>query len=259
MPDYGKKTVADLQEILKGRSLPHTGKKAELVARLNESDKSSEAEKNLTAQPAVTPTSKPTTATKAPAEDPTSTDSAVHEITEPTNATDTSSLAPPQTTQNEREGSTTTDSKLATAVDYSMGLTPSSYDDELKKRKARAERFGAPIQEVDEDVQKAVDRAKRFGTDGHENGGVEKLDQALPMERERTAKRGRDGESALDDPGLKYGRGGKRRLEGKGGKNDRRGERPTGVQKAVSKAAATFSSEKDRKAADARKKKFATA
>ena len=43
MPEYGKKTVAELQEILKGRSLPHTGKKAELVARLNEADKTGEA------------------------------------------------------------------------------------------------------------------------------------------------------------------------------------------------------------------------
>jgi SAP domain-containing ribonucleoprotein len=47
MPDYGKKTVADLQEILKGRSLPHTGKKAELVARLNEADKSDEAKTSM--------------------------------------------------------------------------------------------------------------------------------------------------------------------------------------------------------------------
>ena len=43
MPDYGKKTVAELQEILKGRSLPHTGKKAELVSRLTEADKTTEA------------------------------------------------------------------------------------------------------------------------------------------------------------------------------------------------------------------------
>ena len=40
MPEYGKKTVVELTEILKRRSLPHTGKKAELVARLNEADKS---------------------------------------------------------------------------------------------------------------------------------------------------------------------------------------------------------------------------
>lgn len=40
MPEYGKKTVAELQEILKSRSLPHSGKKADLVARLNEADQS---------------------------------------------------------------------------------------------------------------------------------------------------------------------------------------------------------------------------
>lgn len=39
MPEYGKKTVVELTEILKRRSLPHTGKKAELIARLNEADK----------------------------------------------------------------------------------------------------------------------------------------------------------------------------------------------------------------------------
>ena len=38
MPEYGKKTVAELQEILKSRGLPHSGKKADLVARLNEAD-----------------------------------------------------------------------------------------------------------------------------------------------------------------------------------------------------------------------------
>ncbi|KAL8979329.1 MAG: hypothetical protein Q9177_006172 [Variospora cf. flavescens] len=37
--DYSKKTVADLQEILKSRSLHHTGKKADLIARLQQADK----------------------------------------------------------------------------------------------------------------------------------------------------------------------------------------------------------------------------
>ena len=43
MPDYQKKTVAELTEILKSRSLPHTGKKADLVGRLNEADKNAES------------------------------------------------------------------------------------------------------------------------------------------------------------------------------------------------------------------------
>lgn len=140
-----------------------------------------------------------------------------------------------------------------------MGLDQSSLGDELKKRKARAERFGAPAEEVNSEVEKAAERAKRFGTGSTTNGGVGKLDEALPMERERRAKRARDGESAADDPGLKQGRGGKRRFPGRGGRNDKRGEKPTGVQKAVSKAGGVFSSDKDRLAAEARKKKFATA
>ena len=47
MPDYQKKTVAELTEILKGRSLPHSGKKAELVARLNEADKAAASLKGM--------------------------------------------------------------------------------------------------------------------------------------------------------------------------------------------------------------------
>ena len=39
MVDYAKKTVAELTEILKSRNLSHAGKKADLVARLNEADK----------------------------------------------------------------------------------------------------------------------------------------------------------------------------------------------------------------------------
>ena len=43
MVEYAKKTVADLTEILKSRSLPTTGKKADLVARLQEADKAAES------------------------------------------------------------------------------------------------------------------------------------------------------------------------------------------------------------------------
>lgn len=171
---------------------------------------------------------------------------------------DTAPLEPPQTTHTEREGSTATDAKLADAVNYSIGLNQSSYEDEARKRKARAERFGAPAEEVDVEAQKAADRAKRFGTGGAANGGVGKLDEALPTERGR-GKRGRDGESAADDPGLKQGRGKKKIFRRGGGRNDIQGERPAGVQKAVRKAKGVFSSEKDRLAAEARKKKFATA
>ena len=42
MSEYTKKTVADLQEILKSRGLAATGKKAELIARLTAADKEAE-------------------------------------------------------------------------------------------------------------------------------------------------------------------------------------------------------------------------
>ena len=51
MPEYAKKTVAELTEILKGRSLPHSGKKADLIARLNEADKAAEASKGMIMRP----------------------------------------------------------------------------------------------------------------------------------------------------------------------------------------------------------------
>jgi len=49
--EYGKKTNAELIEILKSRALPHTGKKAELVARLQDADKA-DANKLKSAAPA---------------------------------------------------------------------------------------------------------------------------------------------------------------------------------------------------------------
>jgi SAP domain-containing ribonucleoprotein len=43
MVDYASQTVPKLQELLKSRQLSHTGKKAELIERLNEADKAAEA------------------------------------------------------------------------------------------------------------------------------------------------------------------------------------------------------------------------
>jgi len=42
MAEYSKKTVAELQDILKSRALPISGKKADLIARLTEADKAPE-------------------------------------------------------------------------------------------------------------------------------------------------------------------------------------------------------------------------
>lgn len=47
MVDYARETVAKLQEILKARSLPTSGKKAELVERLRDADKAAESNGTL--------------------------------------------------------------------------------------------------------------------------------------------------------------------------------------------------------------------
>lgn len=55
--DYSKKKNVELEELLKGRSLPHTGKKADLIARLQDDD----AKKSV-----VSPTSSKPTASAKP-------------------------------------------------------------------------------------------------------------------------------------------------------------------------------------------------
>lgn len=141
----------------------------------------------------------------------------------------------------------------------------------MAKRKARAERFGtgnaaangtgaAGTENADDEAERALERAKRFGTGQTAMG---KLDEALSTERERgLRKRGRtDEDSTLDDSGLRrgfggHGRGRGGRFRGRGGRDNsrrRQGDRPTGVVK----GSAAFSSDADRLAAEARKKKFA--
>ena len=163
-----------------------------------------------------------------------------------------------ESTQKAREGTATTDANLASAVDYSMGLNTSTVDDEMKKRKARAERFGTATTQTDPnstsnpdaEAAKALERAKRFGTETTSEGtGIGKLDEALPMERERKRK----GQGNFDDPGLKQQRtrGG---FRGRGGRSNSRprGDKPDGVRKVTSGGL----SEKDKLAAEARKKRF---
>ena len=276
MTDYAKKTVAELTEILKSKGLPHSGKKAEvclplfallawllltlysyqLVARLTEADKAAEA-------PSVP---EPTTETAAsgPAPEippPSDTSTAVPTAPAPS--------APPTSTHQidttVPADAPTPDTALAAAA-YKLDLPTSTVDEEMKKRQARAARFGIPAEETsaagtekkDDEAARALERAKRFGTGPT---AMSKLDEALPVQREKgDRKRGAEG-GAMDDPGLKGGRGGGKRVRGGarpnggGRQNSNRGERPTGV----TKSQPAYVSDRDRAAAEARKKKFATA
>ncbi|KAK5052499.1 hypothetical protein LTR84_002363 [Exophiala bonariae] len=261
MVDYAKKTVADLQEILKSRSLPHSGKKAELIARLNEADATVEQTEVAASENVAAPQEQPTSAPEPVAEAPVQ---AVEDSTEPAPATTQADAA--------ASPSANTDTALATSAAYALHLPTSEVDAEMAKRKARAERFGTAnaaangteatgAEEADKETEKNLERAKRFGTGQTAMG---KLDEALPTERERgSRKRGRTDEaSTLDDAGLRrgfggHGRGRGGRFRGRGGRDNsrrRQGDRPVGVTKPTG----AFSSDGDRLAAEARKKKFAT-
>jgi SAP domain-containing ribonucleoprotein len=153
-----------------------------------------------------------------------------------------------------------TDATLAASTNYSLHLPNSNVDDEIAKRKARAARFGTANQENagdDETEDKNLERAKRFGIQASDTA-MGKLDVALSTEGPKVRRRGpaKEGDSAaaaFDDPGLlRRGRGGRFRGRGRGRREGSAGARPTGVEKS-----GPGYSDRDRAAADARKKRFA--
>uniref|UniRef100_A0A093UMZ2 SAP domain-containing ribonucleoprotein n=1 Tax=Talaromyces marneffei PM1 TaxID=1077442 RepID=A0A093UMZ2_TALMA len=242
--EYEKKTVAQLQEILKGRGLTTTGKKAELIARLQEADK---AAKPTNAKPDaaaedIIDWDDEAPATEAPLKESTqaSTEAGAATIAAGGQGQVPNPVAVPNQTLGE-DPATATDlhvegvpeeqpaAEEKPAVDYSIGLQPTEMEEELRKRKARAEKFGIVAETGSEETEaeKILDRAKRFGT-GASNDlgvGISRLDQALPNERERKRIRTND----------RGGQGGKRHSHGmrNGGRNrpqnnNRKGTNPTG-------------------------------
>ena len=278
--EYAKKTNAELVELLKARSLPHNGKKAEMVARLEEDDAKGGKTEGA-----------PTTAAKTDnAEDVIDWDDEAPAVTQPSTETGAAAIAAggqgsvpnPAAVPNQQLGedpAKTDDLKVESkgtipnggeegaqaegetaqaeekpVPDFSKGLPVSEFEEEMRKRKARAEKFG-----ITEDTktsiaeaEKQLERAKRFGTagaEGNPNIGVKGLDEALPLESGR--KRGHG-----DNQG---GRGGKRRNFGGRTNVGRRGriQKPSGGNKGSNTQSNL--SEKDTAALEARKKRFAAA
>lgn len=278
--DYSKKTNADLVEILKSRSLPHTGKKADLVARLQQDD-----EKKATEAPAATtttdaaedvidwddelPTEKPATEAganaiaaggKGPVANPVAVPNQKLD-TDPATAdelkVESTGAAAAVTGQPD---STTTNAEKKEAVEFTRGLPATELEEELRKRKARAAKFGIVEDEETalKEAEKQLERARRFGTGGgaetSTNVGVRGLDEALPNEPPR--KRGRNEQG---------GRGGKRRdvgrnrnRRGDGNQNRTGGGGGGGGGNNVHNGQRNWS-EKDTAAMEARKKRFTTA
>ena len=265
--DYTKKKNAELEDLLKARSLPHTGKKADLIGRLQQYDTEQAAKSNAAAGAGAedeidweddAAAAEPTGAAAIAAgglgqpANPTAVPNQVVD-TDPSKTTDLTVHPPaPPATDNAKAAASVEDPKAAEADKKkslpSTGIKATSLDDELAKRQKRAARFG--IQESNEDALKALERAKRFGTgEVGDKVAVKGLDEALPERAARGQKRGRGG----DDGGRRDGREKRSRVRG-GGRN---GRERSGTPKDGVKKAGSGLSEKDRLAAEARKKKFA--
>jgi len=279
--DYSKKKDAELEELLKARSLPHTGKKADLIARLQEHD----TKQSSTTKPSTTPAagdedqidwdddvpaasapvvgSEPSaiaaiaTGGQGQVANPTAVPNQAVD-TDPSKTDDLTVDPPAPTSDTAATGDTKESATKAEKAppkpptDFTSGLQSSTVDEEISKRQKRAARFG--IKEDSTDALKALERAKKFGTgsDGDKTA-VKGLDEALPerVKKERGVKRGRE-ESKDTRPASKRRESGKRN-DGRPTRKARSGSRPQ------TKSKGAQSSEKDKSAAEARKKRFASA
>lgn len=281
MPDYAKMKNADLEALLKERSLPHTGKKADLVKRLQDDDAQkaeSKAPSTTTAapdknedeidwddEPATTDAPKPandaTAAVAAaggqtetmnpqavpnqvPAVDPAATDDLT--VKQPAQPSEAASTTEPQPST---DAAPAAPEKEKTPVDFSMGLAKTTIDQEIEKRKARAKKFGTDIS--NDETLKKLERAKKFGTTEVEGALNTTLGTSDGKGGRRDRKRAHAGGDDAGNPKKQHLSDAAARKP-----NDKaRGGRAASPKKAA--AAVKGYTEADRAKAEARKAKFA--
>ncbi|KAL8796637.1 MAG: hypothetical protein Q9195_001027 [Heterodermia aff. obscurata] len=294
--DYSKKKNAELEELLRSRSLPHTGKKADLVARLQEYDN---AQHSLSKKPTATTGGEdeidwdddaPTTVAPTVGSDPASTAAiaaggqgpVANPVAVPNQVVDTDpsktddlTVDPPapisstakvedqdEAASKPRKGNEAP--STAPPTDFTSGLSITSLDDEIIKRQKRAARFN--LKENDGEALKSLERAKKFGTGSTEDKtAIRGLDEALPerVKKERGVKRGRDerkeaGSEAKRRESGKRSNGRQARSTSRSKKNGSRYNRSGSRPKKVG-SQKNETSERDRLASEARKKRFAPA
>lgn len=246
MAEYAKKKNDELAALCKERSLPHTGKKADLVKRLEEYDATHDA---APAQTAATNDDEidfddepaPETATTEAAANAMAA-GGVGEVKNPQAVpnqhaaidpakTDDLTVDPPAEQQPEAKEE----------KDFSTGLAERTLDEEIEKRKARLRRFGVS---EDSEEWKALERAQKFGN-AEILGG---LNIALSAEK----KRGR-GPPVDNDGGIR------KRSKGRPGPKKVTSERPRKEKEGGGGGGAypSWMTQADRDAADRRKAKFA--
>jgi SAP domain-containing ribonucleoprotein len=283
MSEYTKMKNAELEALLKERNLPHTGKKADLIKRLQESDAPAKTEDEIDwdDEPAAAAASKATTEAAAvaiaaggqgqvpnpqavPNQQADIDPSQTNDLTVIQPAEDDASTAAPTNPETAADASAPSEAQpeepAKPAVDFTSGLAKTTLDQEIEKRKARAKKFG--MNEDEDETLKAMERAKRFG-DTEVPG---KLNEALPERRER--KRGAPADGEQQGANKK-----RENTENKRENNDnnRRGGRRDGgrrggaqTQARAPAAAAPAKKEKpqiseaDRAKAEARKARFAS-
>lgn len=263
MADYTKMKNADLESLLKERNLPHTGKKADLIKRLQESDASGDAPAAATSskpiedeidwddEPAAVDASKATTEPAAAAiaaggqgqvPNPQAVPNQVADIN-PATTDDLTVAADPASNSTDAKPAEVPVEKEKTPVDFSSGMAMTTLDQEIAKRQARAKKFG--MDESKDETLKELERAKKFGST--ELPG--KLNEALPEKRER--KRGRDAVETNDSR--------KRGRPGPGGRQGSNRRNEGGPAPRANGGGASGLSEADKAAAEKRKQRFASA
>lgn len=267
MVDYAKKKNDELATLCKERGLAHTGKKADLVKRLEDNDASSASAPATNAagiddeidwddEPA-TETAK--AATTQPAADALAAGGVGVEIPNPQKVPNQVVAENPAQTDDLTVAAAPADTAAEEVKepekDFSAGIADRTIDEEIEKRKARARKFGMP---EDTDDIKALERAKKFGTEIPGGSALGMLNKALPTSHDR--KRGRN--EGENDGGVRKrsrgpirgGRGGRGRGGGGGGGMER-------TPQAASSGGAGYASwmtTADREAAERRKAKFST-
>ncbi|KAK3048591.1 hypothetical protein LTR09_010086 [Extremus antarcticus] len=174
MVDYAKKKNDELATLCKERGLAHTGKKADLVKRLEDNDASSASAPATNAagiddeidwddEPA-TETAK--AATTQPAADALAAGGVGVEIPNPQKVPNQVVAEDPAQTDDLTVAAAPADTAAEEVKepekDFSAGIAERTFDEEIEKRKARARKFGMP---EDTDDIKALERAKKFGTE----------------------------------------------------------------------------------------------
>ncbi|KAF2815539.1 uncharacterized protein BDZ99DRAFT_198123 [Mytilinidion resinicola] len=250
--DYSKLKNAELEALLKSRNLPHTGKKADMVTRLQDADKkpsttqASAVSDSLAAEDEIdwdddtteatatvtkpAATSEPATAAVAAGgqgqvANPQAVPNQVTDI-DPAKTDDLTVKQPAAEDKGaepaSKEAKAEEKVEEKPKVDFTKGLAKTTLDEEIEKRKKRAEKFGIPLDDNEE--LKKLERAKKFSA----TEGPKGINEALP-DRPLGRKRGREGADEGrrgDDIKRRGGRSDGRR--GRGPRDDARGPREGG-------------------------------